>query len=203
VDWALLHLSVHHIPVVLSIAGGLAALAGLLLRRSGVVHFGAVSLLLAAGASPVAYLSGRAAASALGVEIGGGPGSADPLRGVVDAHAAYGLAATMALVAAGAAAVAWLRGRRGRGVTAGLVLLGLLAAGLSAAAGREGGAIRHGPRGSAALKHLDGRDVLVGVGSQIGEDAVQLHDHPEELLVEGLVDDELAHGPLAGAQAGQ
>ena len=151
-DWALLHLSVHHIPVVLSIAGGLAALAGLLLRRSGVVHFGAVSLLLAAGASPVAYLSGRAAASALGVEIGGGPGSADPLRGVVDAHAAYGLAATMALVAAGAAAVAWLRGRRGRGVTAGLVLLGLLAAGLSAAAGREGGAIRHGPRGSAALK---------------------------------------------------
>ncbi len=202
-DWALLHLSVHHIPVVLSIAGAVAALAGLLLRRSGVVHFGAVSLLLAAAASPVAYLSGRAAASALGVEIGGGLSSANALRAVVDAHAAYGLAATLTLVAAGAVAVAWLRGRKDRRVTGGMALLGLLAAGLSAAAGREGGEIRHGLRSSAALEDLDGRDVLVGVGPQIGEDAVQLHDHPEELLVEGLVDDELADGPLAGAQVGQ
>ncbi len=202
-DWPLLHLSVHHIPVVLSIAGGLAALAGLLLRRSGVIHFGAVSLLLAAAAAPVAYLSGRAAASAIGAEIGGDSSQADALRSVVDAHAAFGLAATIALLMAGVAAVAWLRGRTGARVTGGMALLGLLAAGLSAAAGREGGEIRHGPPGSAALEHLDGRDVLVGVGSQIGEDAVQLHDHPEQLLVEGLVDDELAHGPLAGSQAGQ
>ncbi len=201
-DWTLLHLSVHHIPVVLSIAGGLAALAGLLLRRSGVVHFGAVSLLMASGASPVAYLSGRAAASALGVEIGGGPSSA-ALRAMVDDHAALGLAATMALLMAGVAAVVWLRGRTGRRVTGAMALLGLLAAGLSAAAGREGGEIRHGARSSATLEHLDGRDVLVWVGPQIGEDAVQLHDHPEQLLIEGLVDDELADGPLAGAQAGQ
>ncbi len=201
-DWTLLHLSVHHIPVVLSIAGGLAALAGLLLRRSGVVHFGAVSLLMASGASPVAYLSGRAAASALGVEIGGGPSSA-ALRAMVDDHAALGLAATMALLMAGVAAVVWLRGRTGRRVTGAMALLGLLAAGLSVAAGREGGEIRHGARSSATLEHLDGRDVLVWVGPQIGEDAVQLHDHPEELLIEGLVDDELANGPLAGAQAGQ
>lgn len=202
-DWALLHLSVNHIPVVLSIAGGLAALGGFVLRRSGVVWFGAVSLVLAGGASPVAYLSGRAAASALGVEIGGDLSSAATLRATVDAHAAYGLAATIALVAAGAAAIAWLRGRRGRRVTGGMVCLGLIAAGLSAAAGHEGGEIRHGPRSSALLKHLDGRDVLVRVGSQIGEDVVQLHDHPQELLVEGLVDDELADGALAGAQAGQ
>ena len=202
-DWTLLHLSVHHIPVVLSIAGGLAALAGLLLRRSGVVHFGAVSLLMASGASPVAYLSGRAAASALGVEIEGGLSSADALRAMVDAHAAYGLAATMALLMAGVAAVVWLRGRTGRRVTGAMALLGLLAAGLSVAAGREGGEIRHGARSSATLEHLDGRDVLVWVGPQIGEDAVQLHDHPEQLLIEGLVDDELADGPLAGAQAGQ
>ncbi len=201
-DWTLLHLSVHHIPVVLSIAGGLAALAGLLLRRSGVVHFGAVSLLMASGASPVAYLSGRAAASALGVEIGGGPSSA-ALRAMVDDHAALGLAATMALLMAGVAAVVWLRGRTGRRVTGAMALLGLLAAGLSVAAGREGGEIRHGARSSATLEHLDGRDVLVWVGPQIGEDAVQLHDHPEQLLIEGLVDDELADGPLAGAQAGQ
>ena len=201
-DWTLLHLSVHHIPVVLSIAGGLAALAGLLLRRSGVVHFGAVSLLMASGASPVAYLSGRAAASALGVEIGGGPSSA-ALRAMVDDHAALGLAATMALLMAGVAAVVWLRGRTGRRVTGAMALLGLLAAGLSVAAGREGGEIRHGARSSATLEHLDGRDVLVWVGPQIGEDAVQLHDHPEQLLIEGLADDELADGPLAGAQAGQ
>ncbi len=201
-DWTLLHLSVHHIPVVLSMAGGLAALAGLLLRRSGVVHFGAVSLLMASGASPVAYLSGRAAASALGVEIGGGPSSA-ALRAMVDDHAALGLAATMALLMAGVAAVVWLRGRTGRRVTGAMALLGLLAAGLSVAAGREGGEIRHGARSSATLEHLDGRDVLVWVGPQIGEDAVQLHDHPEQLLIEGLVDDELADGPLAGAQAGQ
>ena len=201
-DWTLLHLSVHHIPVVLSIAGGLAALAGLLLRRSGVVHFGAVSLLMASGASPVAYLSGRAAASALGVEIGGGPSSA-ALRAMVDDHAALGLAATMALLMAGVAAVVWLRGRTGRRVTGAMALLGLLAAGLSVAAGREGGEIRHGARSSATLEHLDGRDVLVWVGPQIGEDAVQLHDHPEQLLIEGLVDDELADRPLAGAQAGQ
>ena len=201
-DWTLLHLSVHHIPVVLSIAGGLAALAGLLLRRSGVVHFGAVSLLMASGASPVAYLSGRAAASALGVEIGGGPSSA-ALRAMVDDHDALGLAATMALLMAGVAAVVWLRGRTGRRVTGAMALLGLLAAGLSVAAGREGGEIRHGARSSATLEDLDGRDVLVGVGPQIGEDAVQLHDHPEQLLIEGLVDDELADGPLAGAQAGQ
>ena len=201
-DWTLLHLSVHHIPVVLSMAGCLAALAGLLLRRSGVVHFGAVSLLMASGASPVAYLSGRAAASALGVEIGGGPSSA-AFRAMVDDHAALGLAATMALLMAGVAAVVWLRGRTGRRMTGAMALLGLLAAGLSVAAGREGGEIRHGARSSATLEHLDGRDVLVWVGPQIGEDAVQLHDHPEQLLIEGLVDDELADGPLAGAQAGQ
>lgn len=177
-DRTLLHLSLHHVPVVLSIAGGFAALAGLLLRRSRVAHFGAVSLVLAAAASPVAYLSGRVAASAVAAEIGASS-SADGFRAIIDAHAAYGLAAAVALLSAGAVAVAWLRGRSGRRVTAVMALLGLLAAGLSAAAGREGGRIRHGPRSPAALEHLDGRDVLAGVGPQVGEDGVQLHDHSE------------------------
>lgn len=177
-DRALLHLSLHHIPVVLSIAGAVAALAGLLFRRSRVAHFGAVSLVLAAAASPVAYLSGRAAASAVAAEIEASS-PADGFQAMIDAHAAYGLAATVALLAAGAVAVAWLRGRSGRRMTAGMALLGLLAAVLSAAAGREGGRIRHGPRSPTALEDLDGRDVLAGFGPQVGEDGVQLHDHPE------------------------
>ena len=201
-DSTLLHLSIHHIPVVLSIAGGLAVLAGSLLRRPAVVGFGALSLLLAGAASPVAYLSGRAAASALGAEIEASS-SAEAFRAVVDAHAAYGLAATLALQGAGVAAGWWLSGRTSRRMLGLMTLLGLLAAGLTAAAARGGGDIRHGAQGAVTLEDLDGRYVLVGIGPQVGEDAVELHDHPEELLVECLVDDELAHGSLAGAQAGQ
>lgn len=202
-DGTLLHLGIHHIPVVLSIAGGVAALAGLLTRRSGVTRFGAISLLLSGVAAPGAYLSGRSAAAALALETGSAPASADAVRGAVDTHAAYGLAATLALVAAGAVAGIWLRGQSTRRLTGGMALLGLVAAALAAAAGREGGEIRHGPLGTSPLEHLDGRDVPLGVGPQVGEDVVELHDHPQDLLVEGLVDDELADRSLAGAQAGQ
>jgi uncharacterized membrane protein len=201
-DATLVHLNVHHFPVVLSLAGGISSLAGLILRRPFVTHFGALSLLLAGLAAPVAYISGKLAAS---VAL---PGAMDPtaatLRSALDVHETSGLIATVALVLAGVAAAAWLRRRTIR-LAAALALLGLASAGLAVLAGWEGGRIRHqrpaGPTvqtevrsakpeaGSANLEDGDRRKILVRLSPQIGEDVVQLHDHPKQLLVERFVDD--------------
>ena len=151
-DATRLHLLVHHVPVVLSLAGALTFSLGLLLRRHAVEYYGALSLALAGAAAPFTYLSGRLAANELVARVTSEGSATGGLLAAVDAHGTFGLAATLALVAAGVVGAAWLTGRRGGLVSAGLVFLGLAAAGLAVAAGREGGRIRHeGVTGAAAV----------------------------------------------------
>ncbi|UCG74759.1 MAG: hypothetical protein JSV95_08295 [Gemmatimonadota bacterium] len=141
-DWATIHLATHHFPVVLSLVGAVAVPIGLALRRQAAIHFGAVSVALAGATAPIAYLSGRlAAARVLGAEAGGA--LASELAATLESHSTLGLAASAALLAAAAAAWAWLRVRPDRRVVVPLVILSLLAAALTAAAGRAGGLIRH------------------------------------------------------------
>ena len=183
-DSVLLHLTLHHFPVVLCLAGALGVLGGMLLRRPSVTYGGVISLTLAGATAPAAYLSGRAAASRLLDALAEDGAAAAAVRATVDSHGSCALIATAFAMAAGVAAVAWLRGKRGRWLSASLLALSISAAGFTAAAAREGGRIRHGGPPSPSslegrLEHLDGRDVLVGLLTQVGEDVVQFHDHPQ------------------------
>lgn len=193
-DATLVHLAVHHFPVVLSLAGGLAGLTGIILRRPAALFFAAVSLLLAGAAAPVAYISGRLAVPA--VTSNASSPAAAALQAAVAAHEASGLAAAVAVALAGFAAAGWLRRRSGRRAAV-MVLLGLASTGLAALAGWQGGQIRHpraaGPSSeqrtgsvesaTGRLEDRNRRDVLVRLRPQVGQDVVQLDDHAQQLFV--------------------
>lgn len=140
-DPSLTHLAVHSFPVVLALAGAAAFLVGFVSRWAPAQQYGALSLLLAGATAPAAYLSGRWAAAEVASRSTGVDARA-ALPSVLEAHALYGLLATLALIAVGVIAGVWL-GRGGRRLGLVLVALAVLAALLSAAAGRTGGFILH------------------------------------------------------------
>lgn len=206
-DPSLTHLAAHHFPVVLALAGATAFLAGLVSRRAPAQQYGALSLLLAGAAAPAAYLSGRWAGAEVASRTAGVAARAT-LGSVLEAHALYGLLATLTLIAAGVTAGVWLR-RPGRRLGLALAALAVLAALLSAAAGRKGGYILHGGPSRAAagrlergLEDLDRRDVLLGIRPEVGEDVVQLDHHPEQLLVKPFIHEQLSDQAFPGQQAG-
>ncbi|HEY8483028.1 MAG TPA: hypothetical protein VIL13_00345 [Longimicrobiales bacterium] len=144
-DWVRLHLVVNHFPVILIMAGSLAAITALLSRFPGVWRYAYVTVLLAALTSPVAYVTGLMAEEpvedAWFVE-----------HSEVEEHEETGLYALVALLAAGVtAAIAWWRPKR---ATNGLFLVvTLLAAIATGYAALEGGEIVHD---SPALLHGPG-----------------------------------------------
>lgn len=143
-DWVRLHLVVNHFPVILIMAGSLAAITAVLSRYPGVWRYAYVTVVLAAITSPVAYVTGLMAE--------------EPVEHAwfvehreVEEHEETGLYALVALLAAGVtAAIAWWRPKPAtNGLFLVVTLLAAIATGYSALEGGEivhdSPALLHGP----------------------------------------------------------
>lgn len=134
-NWVDLHLMVNHFPIILIVAGSLAAIAALFARSPGLWRYAFITVLLAALTSPVAYVSGLQAEEIVEekwyVE-----------HEQVEEHEASGLYALVALLVAGvSAAVALWRRSKGTQVT--FAILSIVAAVTTAYSALEGGEIVH------------------------------------------------------------
>lgn len=134
--WPYLHLISNHFPIILAVTGAAALVAGRLLRREGVMRWGAVGLLLAGLAAPIAYVTGLQAEET--VEKLWYAGEA-----AIEAHEELGLWGLLTGLVAGAAAGIWLR-RGGRRFGDAVTLLGVAAAIALVGTALQGGRIVHG-----------------------------------------------------------
>lgn len=134
-DWVRLHLMVNHFPIILIMAGTLAAIAAILARSRGIWRYAFITVLLAGLTSPVAYLTGVRSEDVV-------EEAWYTEHDQIEEHEASGLYALIALLLAGIAAAVGLW--RDSGIVRGVfVALSVLAAGVTAYAALEGGEIVH------------------------------------------------------------
>jgi len=134
-NWVKLHLVTNHFPIILIVAGSLAAIAAALSHRVGIWRYAFVTVLLAGLTAPVSYISGMQAEEAVEHEW-------YVVHDQVEKHEETGLWALIALVAAGImAAVTWWRPTPTlRWV---FLVVAIVAAVVTAYAALEGGEIVH------------------------------------------------------------
>ncbi len=142
-NWPYIHLATNHLPIILGVTGGLAAIVGLIWNRRAVWLYAAVTLALAGLTVGPVFLLGDQAADVVEHQ----PGINDQ---ALDAHEESGEVVVWVVLAMGVVgAVAWWRlARREEPLSAGLkgalVVAGLVTMGAVAYQARTGGEIVHG-----------------------------------------------------------
>jgi hypothetical protein len=134
-DWVQLHLVTNHFPIILIVAGTLAAIAAALSHRVGIWRYAFVTVVLAGLTAPVSYVSGLRAEEVV-------EDAWYVVHDQVEEHEETGLWALIALLAAGImAAVAWWRSTPG--LRWAFLIVAIVAAAVTAYSALEGGEIVH------------------------------------------------------------
>jgi uncharacterized membrane protein len=136
-DPVLLHVRLNHFPIVLALAGAVAVLAGVLLKRTTLLRYAQISLIAAAVFAPVVYFSGDKAEHEVEEAW-----YAD--HDVIEEHEAAGKFAGISLVLTGiiAAFSLWKKDRRGWQIA--LLVFAVWSAAVVLRTGYLGGKIVHG-----------------------------------------------------------
>lgn len=150
VSWRYLHLVVEAFPAVLSVTGALVGLAGWAADRPLLERYGLACFLVAGIFAPVAYFTGLAAADVVAQRTFVTPS-------LVQAHRAWATWATLGLMTSGVFGAFALFQPDDRRLRRFVLVVGLLAATLTAVASIRGGDIEHGSRGGAAPAQGAGR----------------------------------------------
>ncbi len=136
-SWEYVHLITHPFAIVLSIAGGAVGIVGWAAGRESLERYGVLSLLLAAVAAIPSYITGIAAADVVSQRTFVTPG-------IVQTHRTWATWAAISLVTCGIfAAIAMLQ-PKDRRLRRFVILVGAMAATLTALSAFRGGKIVHG-----------------------------------------------------------
>lgn len=141
-DWEYLHLLSHSFPIVLSISGALVGLGGWAAGREGLERWGVLALLVGGAFTLPAYVTGLVAA-----DVAGSRTFVEP--GAVQSHRIAATWASVPLLLAGSLAAFSLFDPDDPRLRRTVLLVGLVAALVTAWAAYLGSRIEHGPTAAA------------------------------------------------------